>query len=57
LVAAVALAALVAVYREPMAWRAWCAMVPAPLGLLGFMARVGTRIDRADAYFYIQGTA
>jgi hypothetical protein len=29
----------------------------APLGLLGFMAWVGTRIDRADAYFYIQGTA
>jgi hypothetical protein len=57
LVAAVALAALVAVCREPKAWRAWCAMVLAPLGLLGFMAWVGTRLGRADAYFYIEGAA
>ena len=57
LVAAVGLAALVAVCREPRAWQAWCAVVLAPLGLLGFTAWVGIRLGRADAYFYVQGTA
>jgi hypothetical protein len=57
LVAAVGLAALVAACREPKAWRAWSAMVLAPLGLLGFMAWVGVRLGRADAYLYVQGTA
>jgi hypothetical protein len=57
LVAAVSLAALVAVCRRPGEWRAWCAMVLAPLGMLGFMAWVGARLGRPDGYFYVQDKA
>lgn len=57
LIAAVALAALVAVCRRPGEWRAWCALVLAPLGLLGFLAWVGVRLGRFDGYFYVQNEA
>ncbi|RZU51408.1 hypothetical protein EV385_3235 [Krasilnikovia cinnamomea] len=54
LVLAVGLAALVQVCREPARWRAWCAMLLAPVGLLGYLAWVGLRLGRADGYFYVQ---
>ena len=57
LIAAVCLAALVAVIRDPRKWSAWAAMVIAPLGTLGFIAWVSRRIGRWDAYPYIQGEA
>ncbi|MEU4691291.1 hypothetical protein [Actinoplanes sp. NPDC023714] len=53
-IAAVGLAALVAVVRNPREWRPWAAGVLAPLGLLGYMAWVGARLGRADGYFYVQ---
>ena len=57
LVAAVGLAALVAAVREPRRWQPWCAMVLAPLGLIGYMVWVGFRLGRADGYFYVQNEA
>ncbi|GAB1689692.1 glycosyltransferase family 39 protein [Krasilnikovia sp. M28-CT-15] len=57
LVLAVGLAALVQVCREPARWRAWCAMLLAPVGLLGYLAWVGVRLGRADGYFYVQNVA
>lgn len=57
LIAAVGLAALVAVCRNPKQWRAWCAMLLAPLGLVAFMGWVGFRLNRADGYFYVQNVA
>lgn len=57
LIAAVGLAALVTVIRNPRQWRAWCAGAIAPLGLLGFMGWVALRLHRADGYFYVQNQA
>ncbi|WP_229075269.1 hypothetical protein [Actinoplanes sp. DH11] len=53
-IAAVGLAALITVVREPRQWRAWLAGVLAPLGLVGYMAWVGARLGRADGYFHVQ---
>jgi hypothetical protein len=54
LVAAVGLAALAAVRRRPADWRAWCGLVVAPLGLLGYVAWVGRRLGRWDGYLWVQ---
>ena len=57
LIAAVGLAALVAVIRNPRQWRPWVAGFISPLGLLGFMAWVSLRLHRLDGYFYVQNVA
>ncbi|MGK5681933.1 hypothetical protein [Actinoplanes sp. URMC 104] len=57
LVATTFLAALLALRKEPLLWRAWGAMLLAPLGLVGFVAWVAARLGRADGYFYVQNQA
>lgn len=53
-IAAVGLTALVAIVRRQDGWRPWAAAVLSPLGYLGYLAWIGHRLGRADAYFYIQ---
>ncbi|WP_243422693.1 glycosyltransferase family 39 protein [Micromonospora globispora] len=54
LIAAVGLTALVAMVRRQDGWRPWAAAVLSPLGYLGYLAWIGHRLGRADAYFYMQ---
>ncbi|MEJ3746548.1 hypothetical protein WEI85_27805 [Actinomycetes bacterium KLBMP 9797] len=54
LVAAVGLACLVAVVRRQDGWRPWVGGLLAPLGLVGYLAWVGQRLDRLDGYYYGQ---
>ncbi|MFE9201829.1 hypothetical protein [Micromonospora sp. NPDC007230] len=54
LIAAVGLAALVAIIRRQDGWRPWAAGILAPLGYLGYLAWIGQRLGRADAYFVMQ---
>lgn len=53
LVVAVALAALVAGYRDRDR-RPWAALALAPAGLLGYLGFVGWRTGRADGWFVVQ---
>jgi hypothetical protein len=57
LIAAVALAALVAVWQRRDGWRPWLGGAIAPLGFLGFAAWVGHRLNRFDGYVYTQREA
>ncbi|WP_328476986.1 hypothetical protein OHA21_23350 [Actinoplanes sp. NBC_00393] len=57
LIATVVLVALLAVWRKPVLWRAWAAILLAPLGLVGFMTWVAVRLGRIDGYFYAQSQA
>ncbi|MFG3689976.1 glycosyltransferase family 39 protein [Micromonospora sp. NPDC047740] len=54
LVAAVGVAALVAIVRRQDGWRPWVAGLLAPLGYLGYLAWIGHRLGRVDAYFEMQ---
>ncbi|RKN45453.1 glycosyltransferase family 39 protein [Micromonospora endolithica] len=56
LIAAVGVAALVAVARRQDGWRPWVAGLLAPLGYLGYLAWIGQRLGRVDAYFHMQST-
>ncbi|MFC4854512.1 mannosyltransferase family protein [Actinophytocola glycyrrhizae] len=54
LVLAVGLAALLVVIRNPRSWRAWLGGAIAPLGLLGYLAWVGTRTGEWNGWFALQ---
>jgi len=54
LVLAVGLAALLVVIRNPRSWRAWLGGSIAPLGLLGYLAWVGTRTGEWNGWFALQ---
>ena len=54
LIAVVCLAAVVAVFRRPAAWRPWVALVLAPVGWIGYLVWVGNRVGRLDGWFYIE---
>jgi hypothetical protein len=53
LIAALAVAALIAVWRRRDGWRPWVAVAIAPLGYVGFIAWVGLRLGRWDGYFRV----
>ncbi len=57
LVAAVGFAATVALLRREDGSRPWVCAALAPVGLVGFLAFVGTRLGRVDGWFYIERTA
>lgn len=54
LVPVVCLAALIAVRRQPGAWRPWAALLLAPAGWIGYLVWVGLRVRRPDGWFHIQ---
>ncbi|GAA2576241.1 mannosyltransferase family protein [Actinomadura fulvescens] len=55
LIGAVCLAALVALIRRRDGWRPAFALLVGPLGWLAYLAWVGQRVGRPDAWFQIQG--
>ncbi|GIE85367.1 hypothetical protein [Actinoplanes regularis] len=57
LIAVLELTVLTAVVRRRDGWRPWVAGAVAPLGLLGYLAWVGHRVDRADGYLHLQNEA
>lgn len=54
LIAVVCLVALVAAARCPSDWRAWVALVIAPIGWVGYLVWVGLRVGHLDGWFSIQ---
>jgi hypothetical protein len=50
----VCLAALVAIVRRRAGWRAWVALLTAPLGWAGYLLWVGHRMHRLDGWFHIE---
>ncbi|MEV0267410.1 hypothetical protein AB0H43_01360 [Hamadaea sp. NPDC050747] len=54
LVLAVGLSCLVAVVRRADGWRPWAGWVLAPLGLVAFWGWCATKLQRLDAWFWMQ---
>ena len=48
---------MAAVVGRPGSWRAWAAVLIAPLGLLAWLVGVSVRLNRLDGWFYVRGQA
>ncbi|MCP2326099.1 hypothetical protein HDA40_004606 [Hamadaea flava] len=55
LVLAVGLACLIAVVRRTDGWRPWAGWALAPLGLVAFWSWCAAKLNRIDAWFWMQG--